>query len=69
MVTTGESPLDPFKLITLIILGAIWVYQALGDMLSIIVSNSDFGKRTAARVMTIFSLHFPPNVTNHAFSY
>ena len=34
----------------LIILGALWVYRAFGDMLSIIVSNSHFAKRSAARV-------------------
>ena len=41
------------------------MYQALGDMLTIIVSNSHFGKGSAARVMTIFTLHFYP-MTNLA---
>ena len=61
MVTSWGLPPDPVKQIILIILGALWVYQALGDMLSIIVSNSHFGKRSAARVMTIVSFHFLPN--------
>ena len=46
MVTSGGPPLDPSKLHILIILGALWVYRALGDMLSIIVSNSLFGRRS-----------------------
>ena len=63
------SLLDHLKLIIWIILTALWVYRAHGDMLSIIVSNSHFGKRSAARVMTIFSFHFLPDVTNMVFSY
>ena len=43
MVTSGDPALDPSKLIILIILKGFWVYQALGDMLSITVSNSHFG--------------------------
>ena len=43
MVTSGGPSVDPSKLTNLIILGALGVYQALGDMLSIIVSNSHFG--------------------------
>ena len=35
-------------------------------MLSVIVSNSCFGKRPAARVMNILNLHFLPNIV---FSY
>ena len=31
------SPLDPLKLIILIIWAALWAYQSLGDMLSIIM--------------------------------
>ena len=34
-----------------------WVYRALGEMLSIIVSNSDFGKRSGAGDMTICWSH------------
>ena len=64
---------SPWKLqgalftIILIIFGAFWMYRALEDMLSIIVSNSHFGKRSTARVMTICSLHFLPNITNIVF--
>ena len=54
--------LGPLKLIILIILAGIWVCQTRGDMLNSIVSNSHFGKRPAARVMTILSLHFLPNI-------
>ena len=39
---------NPSKLIISIILGDLWVYRALGDMLSIIVSNSPVGKRPAS---------------------
>ena len=34
MVTFGGPTLDPLNLIILIILGALWVHQAHGDMLS-----------------------------------
>ena len=47
--------------LVLIILGALWVYWARGDMLDIIVSSSLFGKRSAARVMTFCSIYFLPN--------
>ena len=60
MVTFGELSLDPFKLIISIILGALWVYRALADMLTIIVSNSHFGKRPAARDITIVASIFYP---------
>ena len=56
-ITPGGSSLDPLKLIILIILGALWVHQTLGDMLNIIVSNSHFGKRPTAREMTTFVSH------------
>ena len=69
MVTPRGPSLDPLKLIILIVLGALWVYQTLGDMLAIIVSNSHFGKRYIARVMNIFSPHFLPNVSNIVFAY
>ena len=55
------TPPRLLKLIILIILGTVWVYRALGDMLRIVVSNSHFGKRSAGRVMTFFSFHFPLN--------
>ena len=69
MVTSGGLSLEPLKHIILIILGALWVYQPLGDMPSIIVSNLHFGKLSAARAMAIVSLHLLTNVTNHPFSY
>ena len=47
MVTSGGPP-DPLILIILVILDALWVHQALGDMLSIIVSYSHFRKRSVA---------------------
>ena len=59
----------PGKLIILIIFEAFWVHQADGDMLSIIVSNSHSGKRSAAQVMTLFSSHFLLHVTNIVFSH
>ena len=65
----GGLPLDSVQLIILIILEAFWVYQTLGDTLNSIVPNSDFGKRFVARVMTIFSFRFLPNVTNIVFAY
>ena len=48
MVTPGERTLDTSRLIILIILGALWVYQALGDILTNIVSNSHFAKPSVA---------------------
>ena len=62
MLLIGWSPLGTsartFKTHYFNYFGALWVYRALGDMLNSIVSNCHFGKRLAARVMTIFSLHF-----------
>ena len=49
--------------VILIVLGALWVYRTLGDMLTSIVSNSNFGKRSAARDMAIVGSHFLPSVT------
>ena len=69
MVTSGRPLLGSLKLIILIILGALWVYRALGDMLSIIVSNSHFGKRSAARVMIIFGSHVGAHVSESVNSY
>ena len=68
MVTSGGLPLDPSKLIIFITLGSLWVHEALQDMLTSIVSNSHFGKRSGVRNMTIFGQHFLFNVTNNAFS-
>ena len=70
----GGPSLNLLKLVIWIILGDFWVYQTLGDMLNSIVSNSHFGKRRAARVMTILSLNHLgicwPNVQlfNHGFA-
>ena len=67
MVTSGGRTLDSSKLINLIISGSLWVYEAVGDMLTSIVSNSDFGKRLGARDMTIFGTHFLFHFTNKVF--
>ena len=40
------------------------MYQTLVDMLNIIVSNSHFGKRPIARVMTIVGSHVGPHTPN-----
>ena len=64
MVTSGGLSLAPLKLIILVILETFWVYQALGDMLNIIVSNSDFGKRPGARDITIVGSHVGPHIPN-----
>ena len=40
------------------------MYQALGEMLNSIVSNSHFGKRLGARDMTIVGSHVGPHITN-----
>ena len=61
--------LELLKLIILIMLGAPWVHRALGDTLNSIASTSHFGKRSAARVMTISSFDFLTNVTNIVFYY
>ena len=53
-IITPEGPsLDVLKLIILFLLGALWVCGALGDILTSIVSNSQFWKRSEAREMTI----------------
>ena len=69
MVTPRGPPLDPSKLLILVIFEPLWVYRAVGDILTSIVSNSHFAKRPAARDMTICGSHFLPHVTNHASSY
>ena len=48
----------------LFILEAFWVYRALGNMISSIVSNSHFGKRSVIRDMTIYRSHFLANNSN-----
>ena len=50
----GDRP-DPSKLIIFIILTALWDYRALGDILTSIVSNSHFGKRSIARLMSFLA--------------
>ena len=69
MVTSGRPVPDPLKLIILIILGALWVYRSLGDMLSIVVSNSHFGTRLGARDMTILGSHVGAHVIESVNSY
>ena len=67
MVTSGGPALDPSKLMNFIILGSLWVHEALGDMLTSIVSNSHFGKRPGARDMTIFGCHVGPHIPNFVY--
>ncbi len=72
MVTPRGRPLDTSKLIILIILEALWVHEALGDMLTSIVSNSHFGNRPGAKdmiIIIIFSSHFLSHVSNNIFPY
>ena len=69
MVTPGGFSLDLSKLIISIILHALWVWEALGDILTSIVSNSHFGKRSVARDITIFGFYCLLHVTNNACSY
>ena len=56
------TPLDPLKLIILINLEPFGAYWHLGDMLNSIVSNSHFGKRSAAGVMNYLASFFPPTL-------
>ena len=69
MVTPGGPFLDPSKLIVLIIFDPLWVYEALGNTLTSIVSNSHFGKQPVAPGMTIFVSHVLPHVNGNVFSY
>ena len=69
MVTPGGYPLDPSKLSNVIILESLWVHEALGQMLTRIVSNSDFGKRPGALHMITRSSHVLLHVTNNVFTY
>ena len=57
MVIPGGSSVGPSKLISLIIFDSFWMYGALGDILTSLVSNSHFGKRREARD-TRFSFPF-----------
>ena len=53
--TPGSRP-DPSKLIILIICDSFWMCDALGNMLTRIVSNSHFGKRLGAIVFPFLGL-------------
>ena len=44
--------------------GALWMYQALGDMLSIIVSSSNFGKLSIATETNTFGSHVDAQSVN-----
>ena len=59
---------DPSKLIILIISDPFWMCEALGNMLTRSVSNSYFGKRPAARDMTILRFHVGLHVPNIGYS-
>ena len=56
---------DLSKLMIFMLLLPLWVCAAFGDILSSILSNYDFGKRSVARDMSICGLHFLPHVTNN----
>ena len=51
-------------LIIYINLGPVGYARASGDMLGSFRSNSRFGKRSGARVMTIFVSHVGPHLPN-----
>ena len=55
--------------LVLIISEALWVYRAHGDMLSIIVSNSHFGKRRVVGDMTIFGFHVVAHIDENVKTY
>ena len=69
MVIPEGSPLDPSKLFLLSIFESLWVCEAIGSILSCIVSNSHFGKRPAAGDMSICSRNFHGHVTNNVMPY
>ena len=52
----GDPP-DSLTLIYFIIVGSLWVREALGNMLPSIVPNYHTRKRPEARDMTIFASH------------
>ena len=45
------------KLLNFTVFGSLWVREALGDILTSIVSNSHFVKRSVPRDETIFGFH------------
>ena len=55
------DPLDISKPINLIIFGPFCVREALGNMLTSIITNCHFGKRPGAGDMTILGSHVGPN--------
>ena len=59
--------LESSKLSICISFEPFWACEALGNMLTSIVSNSLFGKRSVARDMTIFVCRFPPMLPNMYF--
>ena len=69
MVTPGGFPLEPSKLIMLIILSLFCMCEALAAILTSIVLNSHFGKRPGAGDMTVCSPPFLPHVNNKVLSY
>lgn len=68
MDTPGEPPADPSKLNNLLISDPLWVYEALGNILTSMVSSSHFAKQPVALGMTIFGSHVLPHVTNNVDS-
>ena len=69
MVTPAAPPLDPSKLIILIIFDSLRECEALGDILTSVVSNPPFGKGPGARDMTILGSHFLPHVSESVTLY
>ena len=59
--------LDSSKLIILIIFDLFWRCEALGNMLTRIVSNSHFGKRPGDRDMTILMSLIGPHIPHIRF--
>ena len=69
MVSSGVPAPEPSKLINRIIVGSFWMCRALGNILTGIVANSDFGKLPESRDMTIVWYHFLPHVTEKVIAY
>ena len=68
MVTPRGTPLDPSNLMNFMVLETLWGYGALDDILTSIMSNSNW-EMALARDMTIFGSHFLFHVTENAYSY
>ena len=67
MRTSRGLPLDPSKLINLIIVDPLWVRRALGNTPTSLVSNSYFGKRPGAADMTVCGSRVGPHVSEKLY--